>query len=129
MKEPELCVRQYDNKKCRQHAPPNKYGNLTNNIDEVTHDKFWELLGFEDPVKHPQIRKEFEKCKHYCNSKEHQLENDINGNDEHEDTKEYCQLHLWHKTADVKANHGQSITDGHLFNCSHAEPPHMFVLY
>ena len=126
-----LCARQLGNKPIRRHAPPNKYGDNVNNIDEVTHDAYWQLLGFQDPVKDPTSIRKFQKCKHFCSSKQHEKEAMVKqqqGNDiDLDEERSYCIKPLWHAPVIHADNLTQSVTKGHLFNCKHKNPPHMYV--
>ena len=45
------CKRWHDQKLVRLHAPKDKYGINVNNIDEFTHEQYWDKVGFIDPIK------------------------------------------------------------------------------
>ena len=40
-------------------------------MDELTHDHHWEVMGFADPVKSEEDRRLFRLCGNTCGSKEH----------------------------------------------------------
>ena len=57
-------------------------------------------------------------CKYCCTSITHANENE----------NSYCMKHLWHEDVLKVENENQTLAQGHLLNCKHADSPHMYVL-
>ena len=88
--------------------------------DELTHDSYWALIGFQDPCQDLDVE-EFEKCPVSCAAETH----------EDEETS-FCEMPMWHdpvkSLADVGRGTGFLTRDGHVFPCIHPTGINHFVL-
>ena len=87
--------------------------------DEITHEAYWTLIGFQDPC---QETEDFEKCPVYCA---------VDSHDADEETS-FCDLAIWHEPvqslSDVGRNEGLVTKDGHVFPCTHPMGIYHFIL-
>jgi uncharacterized protein YegL len=78
--------------------------------DEVSHEAYWDTVGFEDPCDEGD-KELFGKCSYFCASSDHGS------------NRQYCQLDLWHskdlRVSEAVRNRGWVSTDGHFFICEH----------
>ena len=93
--------------------------NPENLKDEITHEAYWTLIGFQDPC--PETE-DFEKCPAYCA---------VDSLDADEETS-FCDLAIWpepvRSLSDVGRNERLVTKDGHVFPCTHPIGIYLFVL-
>eukprot|EP00884_Botryococcus_braunii_P007870 jgi/Botrbrau1/17084/Bobra.0611s0002.1 len=105
----------------RRHAC-SKYADGTGSateVDELTHEAYWENIDFKDPCTHDQQRL-FKKCNAQCGSIIHESQKDASG----DPVVVYCSLPLWHEPCQPGVlPHGETAgyisQNGHFFRCSH----------
>ena len=90
-------------------------------VDELSHEKFWETSGFEDPYLHISTEKkaEFNLCAAECLCKDHPSR--------HPQGRSFCKLPVLHNAASVKSVPsltGHISKTGHQFACRHFRPVH-----
>ncbi|KDO26012.1 hypothetical protein SPRG_22223 [Saprolegnia parasitica CBS 223.65] len=92
-------------------------------MDEVLHETYWKLLGWEDPVTSAIERAAFGLCPFQCDAPDHKA-----------DDPSYCVLDAWHvpSSANDALAPGHTRVQGHVFNCKHyagrGMDHHVFVL-
>ncbi|EQC37943.1 hypothetical protein SDRG_04960 [Saprolegnia diclina VS20] len=92
-------------------------------MDEVLHETYWKLLGWEDPVTSAVERAAFGLCPFQCDAPDHKV-----------DDPSYCVLDAWHvpSSANDALAPGHTRVQGHVFNCKHYAgrglDHHVFVL-
>ncbi|ETO01667.1 hypothetical protein RFI_35773, partial [Reticulomyxa filosa] len=94
----------------RRHANPEECGGRKD-LDKVTHKYYWDKwLKFEDPCQ-PLLRRQFERCNHYCPHPDHEKTKDECG----EVKRSYCAERLWHEpVAEQKSDSiNTTVMDGH----------------
>ncbi|XP_075241098.1 uncharacterized protein LOC142336280 [Convolutriloba macropyga] len=89
--------------------------------DEITHEAYWSLIGFQDPCQELDCE-DFEKCPAYCAAETHEKDEETS----------FCEFGVWHdpvrSLADVGRTSGFLTKDGHVFPCSHPSGVYHFVL-
>ncbi|XP_075243180.1 uncharacterized protein LOC142337658 [Convolutriloba macropyga] len=105
----------------RRHETAKYHPNPEVPKDEMTHEAYWAMIGFQDPCQDIDVE-EFQKCPAVCPSETHV--------DDQEEV--FCDLPVLHnpiKTpADVGRSRGFVTKDGHLFACNHPTRFYHFVL-
>ncbi|CAK4271426.1 unnamed protein product [Aphanomyces euteiches] len=97
----------------------------SSSLDEVLHETYWALQGWEDPVTSAAEKELFKLCSYKCHSIEHDVK-----------APSYCTLEAWHQPmvkSDLRAAQANwSVVEGHLLSCQHSAPRglahHVFVL-
>ncbi|OQS00824.1 hypothetical protein ACHHYP_02402 [Achlya hypogyna] len=109
----------------RRHSKMTLATDPTQAMDEVLHDTYWKMHGWEDPVSSALERKEFALCPYECEAPERK---------EGGGCKSHCILGAWHEpVVDVGTlSSTQTLVQGHVFNCQHFAGKglhhHVFVL-
>eukprot|EP01119_Soliformovum_irregulare_P015879 TRINITY_DN4538_c0_g1_i3.p1 TRINITY_DN4538_c0_g1~~TRINITY_DN4538_c0_g1_i3.p1 ORF type:complete len:2418 (+),score=551.37 TRINITY_DN4538_c0_g1_i3:532-7785(+) len=95
-----------------------KYGPDESTLkDELTHEAYWDHIGFEDPSS-AEEKALFSKCPYEC-ALTH----------EEEKEKSYCQADLWHDPIARSSAPGTTVSkDGHLYNCAHKSGKYHTIL-
>ena len=105
----------------RRHQTTKYYPNPDVPKDEMTHEAYWAMIGFEDPCQEIDIE-EFQKCPAICAAETHAEEDDV----------PLCELVLFHapvkKLSEVGQFSGFVSKDGHVFSCDHPMRFYHFVL-
>eukprot|EP01025_Chloroclados_australasicus_P037498 TRINITY_DN3829_c0_g1_i3.p1 TRINITY_DN3829_c0_g1~~TRINITY_DN3829_c0_g1_i3.p1 ORF type:complete len:802 (-),score=42.11 TRINITY_DN3829_c0_g1_i3:263-2668(-) len=89
-------------------------------LDELTHEAYFDHIGFEDPCL-PEQQALFKKCGVKCGSVSHAQEKDSDGNK----VVRYCQLPVWHEPLQPAdplpggRTTGYISQKGHFFECVH----------
>ena len=86
--------------------------------DEIKHDAYWRMNGFEDPCQTAD-RELFKKCPAYRDSEDH---NTKGGN------RSYCTLDLWHGETNYETVYLNETEYGHVFQCVHGRKNFHFLL-
>lgn len=78
-------------------------------MDEVLHEQFWKILGWEDPCTSKMELELFGKCSYKCDAPDH------------DDKLSFCVLPAWHDAENKPTSgfDGFSYVEGHKFDCSH----------
>ncbi|XP_075241109.1 uncharacterized protein LOC142336283 [Convolutriloba macropyga] len=105
----------------RRHETTKYHPNPDIPKDEITHDAYWTLIGFQDPCQEVDIE-QFQKCSAFCSAEDH----------EKDDETMFCQMPLWHEPVksinEANLVDGFVTKDGHVFPCNHPVGIYHFVL-
>ena len=105
----------------RRHQTTNYYPNPEIPKDEMTHEAYWAMIGFQDPCQEIDVE-EFQKCPASCPFETH-----ID-----DDEESLCVLGVLHnpvkKPSDANRATGFVTKDGHLFPCNHPGRFYHFIL-
>ncbi|XP_075241104.1 uncharacterized protein LOC142336282 [Convolutriloba macropyga] len=118
--DPSACVYSAKNDG-RRHQTSKYYPNPEMPKDEITHDAYWALVGFEDPCQKSESE-QFQRCPAYCAAETHETNRE----------QIFCDMPLWHEPVKTLADAGRAdgivTKDGHVFPCNHPFRIYHFVL-
>ncbi|KAH3761863.1 Sterol 3-beta-glucosyltransferase [Pelomyxa schiedti] len=107
-----------------RHATTKYLPDPDNPKDELTHEGYWNAIGFCDPCT-PEHREIFKLCNFEC------------GENRHTDPRCRCMLPLWHEPCTLQANESETLkdgrvgfasSDGHIFPKKHGPPENMHIV-
>uniref|UniRef100_A0A6A7FZI6 VWFA domain-containing protein n=1 Tax=Hirondellea gigas TaxID=1518452 RepID=A0A6A7FZI6_9CRUS len=126
--DPRLCPQEFKKRHgtsariAREHARP---------YDTVTHEEYFRLSKWQDPVDLQDVKASFTLCRHYCAHPSHQ-----NGSFQYKDSRDldeeeskgkfYCVREVLHNPVKALSAAGCSVSlDGHEYKCEHQGPLHL----